>query len=655
MRKFIGSSFTQGSPGPNASCIRSSLRNHLLTPVLRSHSSYEPQPEQGNRFKELVEVHRRHLFKYGPFFLQSDSLQWVDWPSSGSFPIRSNATDTDDREGQICCSESEAAELSDALRDWFQGLSPMELYHSTNSLKPFGEAEGARIPRRVSLLLSDMTAVASQSRWLLDSFEPVTSNGDRNPGFQSSSCGRHGLAHFVSRVRACSRFQIESPVFYSPLKHAATARGEGDRDVIKATSSPEAQAEREKYQRRKQDEFNRMALLAKVLRMETGSVDVAEIGCGRGHLLRAMELLGLPNAVGLDGDERLVESTPSSSRGSASRRRTGRDKVEAVLQSFPRWKGGFAVDASRSLHLCSPLVLGLHTCGHLADECLRFGVDRGSPAIINVPCCYHKLRPPQSWGSGEHGHLVGPQPSSNSTLSGLSTPVGLQLAGRARNPMTISPMDYVKWYWYSFFRCSLRRMIECHSSMVGVRNPSTQKDGSSSLDALFRNSQLETHPECWKVASPSTGKGAPNRSSPIQLLLWSCFTEEPLTPETIGSAFVEYCKNWQETCAQSFSQGQRGCSTQGSPKLICSDQTLVDFLMHPDNFCRAQEQVSFRWIAQWIAASVEVVIMGARVQSLEENGYDAVVGPLLSPITSSRFLGVVAVRRGLLSTPLLQP
>lgn len=72
------------------------------------------------------------------------------------------------------------------------------------------------------------------------------------------------------------------------------------------------------------------------------------------------------------------------------------------------------------------LLIGLHTCGNLAPNCLRLFVDNTEAikAIINVGCCYHLIDEEFAINSGKHH-------AKNATVIGLDA--GFPMSSYLRN------------------------------------------------------------------------------------------------------------------------------------------------------------------------------------------------------------------------------
>ena len=105
---------------------------------------------------------------------------------------------------------------------------------------------------------------------------------------------------------------------------------------------------------------------------------IVDVGCGKGHLISALQrALDLP-ALGLDADAALLHTASSTYPNVAFE---ARDVVACGLPIEP-----------------GDLIVGLHPCGALGEAIARAVADasaRGvAPTLLMVPCCWHKQGAP---------------------------------------------------------------------------------------------------------------------------------------------------------------------------------------------------------------------------------------------------------------------
>ena len=238
---------------------------------------------------------------------------------------------------------------------------------------------------------------------------------------------------------------------------------------------------------RKQLQFERVATLLHLMRLEMAATQVLDVGGGKGSLAEALsDTFGVP-CVTVDANGGLQQHGEALYRhcrkGRASDRTSWTERLvdDTVESKLMVW-----LEAKPSV------VGGLHTCGRLADYTLSLSKRIPSVAgVVCVPCCYNHLVP-RSWLFGSSpltSWHYAPRSVTGASL-GLqdllsSHPAAFALANLSHS-MTYE--QFALWYQYRravFTLCMLHRQRPAAFCVADGKKPFEHADGGLRIPRDF--------------------------------------------------------------------------------------------------------------------------------------------------------------------------
>uniref|UniRef100_A0A914V0A5 Methyltransferase domain-containing protein n=1 Tax=Plectus sambesii TaxID=2011161 RepID=A0A914V0A5_9BILA len=269
------------------------------------------------------------------------------------------------------------------FHDIFDLLKKYEYVHSLRNIDFFLQDQWKKLPNDWLLFLNDLTR---------DELNQLPRNGHSHPKCPET------LKSFLIE---CGRLSvlIDEPLSMQPLPNT----------ICKSVKQ------------KKRHELNHLTLFIVSLCDQLNCNRVVDIGCGLGHLLRAIGNQRPLKLVGIDSDAACCSKASTSfDVHSGSEFRSKTITANATKQQLDEMLLGNESDRTA--------IVSLHGCGELQPTILKWFAEADrvkAPLLIAVACCYHKM------SSGKDGTSIN-FPLSSCCSTALDTfrvsPSSLRLA-----------------------------------------------------------------------------------------------------------------------------------------------------------------------------------------------------------------------------------